>query len=198
MISKFLFPGYVCQKKIVEVKTLQYLDRILCTSTTGNMCFKVSLFLLHIYFDKFFAKCYSKSMLPKTLNTFYYTFGSLMYIVWISIFWAIKAFWKFFYHFFRLNKHPMLLNMSKNVKPITKKPVGLICKIFSLQKQLLFVPQDLKINVNEALKQVKTRKKFVNLSTKQVRFRDYRFRIKGSIVYIIEGRSPSIHTKWKF
>ena len=80
--------------------------------------------------------------------------------------------------FFRLNKHLMLLNMSKNVKPITKKPVGLICKIFLLQEKLLFAPQDLKINVNEALKQVKTRNKFVNLSMKQVRFRDYRFRIK--------------------
>ena len=48
MISKFLFPGYVCQKKIVEVKTLQYLDRILCTSTTGNMCFKVSFLYIPI------------------------------------------------------------------------------------------------------------------------------------------------------
>ena len=121
-------------------------------------------------------QCYPKH---STLFTILLDHWCILYEIWISIFWAIKAFWKKFYHFFRLNKHPMLLNMSKNVKPITKKPVGLICKIFSLQKQLLFVPQDLRINVNEALKQVKTRKKFVNLSMKQVRFRDYRFRIKN-------------------
>ena len=33
--------GYVCQKKIVHVKELQYLDKVVCTTTTGNLCYKV-------------------------------------------------------------------------------------------------------------------------------------------------------------
>ena len=61
--------GYVCQKKIVHVKELQYLDKVVCTTTTGNLCYKVQnviFFVKSKYVPLFLFRLKKRHILPNT------------------------------------------------------------------------------------------------------------------------------------
>ena len=34
--------GYICEKSLMEIKELQYVDQLLCFNTTEEICYKVS------------------------------------------------------------------------------------------------------------------------------------------------------------
>ena len=34
--------GYICEKTLMEIKELQYVDQLLCFNTTEEICYKVS------------------------------------------------------------------------------------------------------------------------------------------------------------
>ena len=36
--------GYICEKTLMEIKELQYVDQLLCFNTTEEICYKVSFF----------------------------------------------------------------------------------------------------------------------------------------------------------